>query len=99
MICSKCNSENPDSAKFCIECGVPIEFHCPNCGEKTSASGKFCMVCGHNLNSTQKSSARDLTFDEKIDKIQKYLPKGLTEKILAQRDRIEGERRQVTVMF
>ena len=99
MICLKCNSENPDSAKFCIECGVPIEFHCPNCGEKTSASGKFCMVCGHNLNSTQKSSARDLTFDEKIDKIQKYLPKGLTEKILAQRDRIEGERRQVTVMF
>jgi tetratricopeptide (TPR) repeat protein len=33
-----------------------------------------------------------------LDKIQQYLPKGLTEKILAQRDRIEGERRQVTVM-
>jgi predicted ATPase/class 3 adenylate cyclase len=35
----------------------------------------------------------------KIDKIQRYLPKGLTEKILAQRDKIEGERKQVTVMF
>ena len=35
----------------------------------------------------------------KIDKIQRYLPKGLTEKILAQRGKIEGERRQVTVMF
>jgi methionyl-tRNA synthetase len=30
---------------------------------------------------------------------QKYLPKGITEKILSQRDRIEGERKQVTVMF
>jgi len=28
-----------------------------------------------------------------------YLPKGLTEKILSQRDRIEGECKQVTVMF
>jgi class 3 adenylate cyclase/tetratricopeptide (TPR) repeat protein len=39
------------------------------------------------------------TFEEKIAKIQKYLPEGLTEKILSQRDRIEGERKQVTVMF
>ncbi|NQU15874.1 MAG: hypothetical protein HQ561_17095, partial [Desulfobacteraceae bacterium] len=42
---------------------------------------------------------KDLSFDEKIDKIQRYLPKGLTEKILGQRDKIEGERKQVTVMF
>jgi len=34
-----------------------------------------------------------------VAKIQRYLPKGLTEKILSQRDRIEGERKQVTVMF
>jgi class 3 adenylate cyclase/tetratricopeptide (TPR) repeat protein len=40
-----------------------------------------------------------LSFDDKLDKIQRYLPKGLTEKILAQKDRIEGERKQVTVMF
>jgi hypothetical protein len=30
-----------------------------------------------------------------IEKIQKYLPKGLTEKSLSQKDRIEGERKQV----
>ena len=44
-------------------------------------------------------SRKDLSFDEKIAKIKKYLPKGLTEKILSQKDRIEGERKQVTVMF
>jgi class 3 adenylate cyclase len=34
-----------------------------------------------------------------LTKIQQYLPKDLTQKILAQRDKIEGERKQVTVMF
>jgi predicted ATPase/class 3 adenylate cyclase len=42
---------------------------------------------------------KDLSFDEKLSKIQRYLPKGLTEKILSQKDRIEGERKHVTVMF
>jgi class 3 adenylate cyclase len=51
------------------------------------------------LTSPQKPAEKELSLDEKIDKIQRYLPKGLTEKILSQRDRIEGERKQVTVMF
>ena len=42
---------------------------------------------------------KDLTFDEKLAKIQKYLPGNITEKILSQRNRIEGERKQVTVLF
>ncbi len=46
-----------------------------------------------------ESTPKDLSFDEKLEKIQRYLPKGLTEKILSQRDKIEGERKQVTVMF
>ena len=99
MECSKCNSENPNKAKYCIECGAPIEFHCPNCNEETSATGKYCMACGFKLKSSQKSSLRDLTFDEKLDKIQRYLPKGITEKILSKKGKIEGERKQVTVMF
>ncbi|MFQ5484156.1 MAG: adenylate/guanylate cyclase domain-containing protein, partial [Desulfobacterales bacterium] len=46
-----------------------------------------------------EATTKDLSLEEKLEKIQKYLPKGITEKILAQRDRIEGERKQVTVMF
>jgi class 3 adenylate cyclase/tetratricopeptide (TPR) repeat protein len=46
-----------------------------------------------------KPSPRDLSLDEKLAEIQRYLPKGLTEKILAQRGKIEGERKQVTVLF
>jgi predicted ATPase/class 3 adenylate cyclase len=47
----------------------------------------------------QEPLPKEQSFDEKLNKIQRYLPKGLTEKILAQKDRIEGERKQVTVMF
>ncbi|UCB50032.1 MAG: zinc ribbon domain-containing protein, partial [Deltaproteobacteria bacterium] len=99
MKCSKCQFDNPEAAKFCIECGRPMEFHCPQCGAITPSTGKFCMECGHDLSPTFKGTPKDLSFDEKLDKIQRYLPKGLTEKILSQRDKIEGERKQVTVMF
>ena len=40
-----------------------------------------------------------LPFNEKLKKIQRYLPKGLTDKILSQREKIEGERKLVTVLF
>jgi class 3 adenylate cyclase/tetratricopeptide (TPR) repeat protein len=51
------------------------------------------------LSLPSEPSPRDLSLDEKLAKIQRYLPKGLTEKILAQRGKIEGERKQVTVLF
>jgi class 3 adenylate cyclase len=57
------------------------------------------MECGHNLTLPAEKPGQELTFDEKLEKIQKYLPGGLTEKILAQRGKIEGERKQVTVLF
>jgi class 3 adenylate cyclase/tetratricopeptide (TPR) repeat protein len=99
MQCPKCQFENPDDAQFCIECGNPIEFHCPQCDAITPATGKFCKACGHNLTIPSELLPKKLSLDEKLEKIQRYLPKGLTEKILSQKDRIEGERKQVTVMF
>ena len=99
MECPKCQNENPDTQKFCGQCGAKLEKKCPNCGEVNLPGYKFCGGCGHNLNIPSEISPKDLSFDEKIDKIQRYLPGRLTEKILAQRGKIEGERKQVTVMF
>jgi len=99
MECPKCGFENIDDSKFCLECGRKIETICPNCGKKLPSGAKFCNECGRNLRTPPGTNSKNLSFDEKIDKIQRYLPKGLTEKILSQRDRIEGERKQVTVMF
>ncbi len=99
MQCPKCQFENVDGAKFCNECGCKLEISCPECKKSNPPGSKFCNECGQNLISPQEPVEKELSFDEKIDKIQRYLPKGLTEKILSQRDRIEGERKQVTVMF
>jgi class 3 adenylate cyclase/tetratricopeptide (TPR) repeat protein len=99
MKCPKCQFDGPESAKFCGECGAKLEMACPQCGTMNPPGGKFCFDCGHNLSVLAASPPIDLSFDEKIAKIRKYLPKGITEKILSQRDKIEGERKQVTVMF
>ena len=72
---------------------------CPKCGFENLDKAKFCNECGLNLTTPSEPPPKEISFDEKIDKIQRYLPKGLTEKILSQRDKIEGERKQVTVMF
>ncbi|MBW1787024.1 MAG: zinc ribbon domain-containing protein, partial [Deltaproteobacteria bacterium] len=91
MKCPKCQFQNPEGAKFCVECGNKFEIPCPSCGFGNSASFKFCAQCGQNLTQPSDTAPRELSFDEKLDKIQRYLPKGLTEKILPQRDKIEGE--------
>jgi len=99
MKCPKCQIDNPEGANFCVECGGKLERICPNCGIGNALSYKFCNKCGHKLSPPSEAPPQDLSFDEKLTKIQRYLPKGLTEKILSQKDCIEGERKQVTVMF
>ncbi|MGD2038271.1 MAG: adenylate/guanylate cyclase domain-containing protein, partial [Desulfobacterales bacterium] len=99
MRCPKCQFENREGVKFCEECGAKFELECPACKAHIPLGRKFCGECGYNFTISSEPLSKDFTFDEKLTKIQKYLPKGLTEKILSQRDRIEGERKQVTVMF
>jgi len=99
MQCPKCQFENPEGIKFCGECGAKLERLCLDCNSSNPPNFKFCGECGHKLDVSAEASPKDLSFEEKLTKVQKYLPKGLTEKILSQRDRIEGERKRVTVMF
>ena len=99
MKCPKCQFDNREGAKFCTECGNKLGIACQNCGSKNPVGSKFCDECGHNLSISCETSRREFSFEEKIKKIQKYLPNGIAEKILSQRDKIEGEHKQVTVMF
>jgi class 3 adenylate cyclase/tetratricopeptide (TPR) repeat protein len=100
MKCPRCQFENREGAKFCNECGHKFEITCLKCGFNNRPGSKFCDECGHEFPlPSQEPTPKDLSFDEKLDKIQRYLPEGLVEKILSQRDKIEGERKQVTVMF
>jgi class 3 adenylate cyclase/tetratricopeptide (TPR) repeat protein len=99
MQCPKCQFDNPKGINYCGECGAKLEKLCPSCHSLNPPNFKFCGECGQNLDLPGDTPHKYLSFDEKLTKIQKYLPKGLTEKILSQKDRIEGERKQVTVMF
>ena len=99
MKCQKCQAENLQTRKFCCECGAKLSLTCPQCGFENIPNDKFCGECGHGLTVRAEPILKALSFDEKLEKIQRYLPGDLTEKILAQRGKIEGERRQVTVMF
>jgi len=99
MRCPKCQFDNPEDSNFCLECGQKLEQKCPQCEKLLPVGAKFCNGCGHKLITNSTTSQKEFSFDEKLAKIQKYLPKGLTKKILSQKDRIEGERKHVTVMF
>ena len=99
MKCPQCQIENREGAKFCKKCGAKLELICAECSTLLTPDCLFCDECGSKASKLPERAPENLSLDEKLTKIQKYLPKGLTEKILSQRDRIEGERKQVTVMF
>jgi uncharacterized membrane protein YvbJ len=84
MKCPSCQFENREEAKFCLKCGEKLEFKCPKCGKHLPSEAMFCDECGHKLTLPSEPLPKDLSFDDKLTKIQKYLPKGLTEKILSQ---------------
>jgi uncharacterized Zn finger protein (UPF0148 family) len=92
MKCAACQFDNREGAQFCKERGKKLELSCPSCGHPYQSGSKFCDECGYNLTLSKEPPKKELSFDEKLAKIQRYLPKDLTQKILAQRDKIEGGR-------
>ena len=99
MKCPNCHFDNREGAKFCNHCGNPFGIACQHCGRKNPPGSKFCDECGQNIAISPEPARSELTPREKIEKIQKYLPNGIVEKILSQKNKIEGEYKQVTVMF
>jgi class 3 adenylate cyclase/tetratricopeptide (TPR) repeat protein len=99
MKCPQCTTENLEDKRFCRQCGASLLTACPRCDAEILPDDKFCGDCGRDLRRTAKASQTELSAEEKLAKLERYLPESLTEKVLAQRDKIEGERKQVTVMF
>ena len=83
MQCPKCQADNKEGAKFCGECGAKLSLICPQCNSENDPGNKFCNECGQNLTQPTEPAPKELSFDEKLEKIQKYLLGGLTEKIMS----------------
>jgi hypothetical protein len=51
MKCPKCQTELPDSAKFCMARGrsVQTKVVCANCNHADPVTARFCLQCGNPL--------------------------------------------------
>src|SRR5262245_52471412 len=93
MTCPRCHAENREGRRFCAECGASLAFPCPTCGFSNEAGEKFCGGCGAPLRSSPTIT------QPKFGAPESYTPRHLAEKILTSKSVLEGERKQVTVLF
>ena len=107
MSCSTCGFQNPAGTKFCGECGAYLGASCSTCGVENPPGFRFCGQCGARVQgpgtSDQGLGIRDResgTGDQPpVLSPRSYTPKHLIDKILTSRSALEGERKQVTVLF
>ncbi len=90
MNCSTCQAALPEDAAFCGHCGGALrsERTCARCGRSNSPEMRFCLGCGAALSPASPAKAP-----------RTYTPKHLADKILQSKSALEGERKQVTVLF
>src|SRR5262245_30852406 len=87
--CPRCKENNAPGSRFCQSCGARLAQACVSCGAAVSAGARFCTSCG----------ARTDQGAPLIASPDAYTPRHLAEHILTSRAALEGERKQVTVLF
>lgn len=99
MKCPKCRSGNPAISRYCSTCGYPLERLCHHCGRKNPPESRFCNHCGNPLEGRLQISKGEGLVQEELERLRRHLPADLKERVWSQRKGIEGERREVTVLF
>src|SRR5262245_15728193 len=92
MNCLHCQQDNPAGSSFCLGCGRRLAVSCASCAAELPAAARFCNRCG-TPTTTGAAGAPRLAARES------YTPRHLAERIRTSRGRLEGERKQVTVLF
>src|SRR5229473_5641980 len=95
MQCPSCGSDNPEGAKFCIECAAPLQKRCPNCGAVNLPRAKFCSECATPLTVEVQSPKSQVQGPEEFGV---RSSESRVQKSLESRQDV-AERRQLTVMF
>ena len=91
MPCPRCQADTPSDAEFCPECGARLAVVCAQCGTANLGRHKFCKKCGDPLAGPSAAA--------QFPSPASYTPKYLADRILTSRSALEGERKQVTVLF
>src|SRR4051794_31803140 len=98
MDCPSCGHPNRSGARFCAACATPLldPLTCPHCGATHPAETRFCDACGAALSATGDAAVAS---GEAPPVSRSHTPDHLAEKIRGSRSALEGERKQVTVLF
>jgi predicted ATPase/class 3 adenylate cyclase len=99
-ICSECGHANPPDSRFCGGCGRQLigEISCEACGATNPADQRFCNQCGSPLATASEATAATPPAATPQAQLPDT-PEHLAAKIRAGRSSLEGERKQVTVLF
>ena len=92
MLCPRCHTENREGRRFCSKCAAPLAVVCASCGFTNDPGDEFCGGCAQSLRAGPPRP-------RKFQSPESYTPKHLAEKILTSKAALEGERKQVTVLF
>jgi class 3 adenylate cyclase/tetratricopeptide (TPR) repeat protein len=99
MQCSRCAADNREGRRFCAKCGAPLARACPSCGFSNEPGEDFCGGCGTALTSLPGPEHALPIAAPAEPAPRAYTPEHLAERILTSRAALEGERKQVTVLF
>jgi hypothetical protein len=81
---------------FCGRCGARLAALCSSCGFANPAGFAFCGKCGARVVAAPAATPQG---SQAFVSPRSYTPKHLAEKILTSKSALEGERKQVTVLF
>ena len=95
ILCPACGNANRPEARFCRMCGRKLSVECPHCRSLVGLEDLFCDQCGARL--VQVEEPQQKPFASPVP--QNYTPRHLAEKILKGRSKIQGEKKNVTVLF
>ncbi len=102
MTCPSCGAANQPDVRVCHECGVRLERGCHACGAACAAEQRFCIRCGARLDAAAPAPASRSTAPGSMDRFAPpsgCTPAHLAERILEDGTALQGERKQVTLLF
>jgi class 3 adenylate cyclase/tetratricopeptide (TPR) repeat protein len=91
MTCPRCGHDNREGARFCEACGSALMRKCGACEAELRAEARFCDACGAAVAGEPTPPVPPPAGAG--------LPEHLAEKVRMAGGSLEGERKQVTVLF